>query len=315
MTAPLVSILLLTRNGLGTLPAVLSAISAQRVAFPFELVAVDSGSADGTTDLLRPVVDRFIEIAPSAFNHGSTRNLGVAACRGAFIVLLVQDAEPDSETWLANLVEPLRQDERLAGTYARQVPREDASGVARKYLARYAASSSSPRVQSVAGESAWHTLTPTERLNACTFDNVCACLRRDVWVEHPFPAVPIAEDIAWAKTVLLAGHRLAYTPDAVVRHSHDRSARYELHRTYLVHQQLRRLLDLQLVPSAHDLARSVAASMMSHIRWVFGSDRPARAKLGELPRALATAVTLPLGQYLGAKSADSGRELLRVRGI
>ena len=37
--------------------------------------------------------------------------------------------------------------------------------------------------------------------------------------------------------------------------------------------------------------------------------------LKHLPRALALAVAMPLGQYLGARSADSGRELLRVRGV
>ena len=41
----------------------------------------------------------------------------------------------------------------------------------------------------------------------------------------------------------------------------------------------------------------------------------AAARLAALPRALALAVAMPLGQYLGARSADTGRELLRVRGV
>jgi rhamnosyltransferase len=315
MTAPLVSILLLTRDGRRTLPAVLAAISAQKVSCPFDVVAVDSGSVDGTTALLRPVVETVIEIAPATFNHGSTRNLGIAACRGALVVLLAQDAEPDSETWLESLVEPLRRDDRIAGSYARQVPRDDATAVARNYLARYAASSPVPRVQAIAGESAWHALSPARRLDVCTFDNVCACVRRAVWETHPFPAAAIAEDVEWAKTVLLAGFRLAFVPDAVVRHSHDRSASYELYRTYLVHQQLCRLLELRLIPSLGALARSVCLTTMSHIGWVLSSDRRMGGKIGELPRALATAVARPLGQYLGARSADESRELLRVRGI
>ena len=42
-------------------------------------------------------------------------------------VLLVQDAEPRSNTWLSALVQPLMNDERLAGSFSRQVPRSDAS--------------------------------------------------------------------------------------------------------------------------------------------------------------------------------------------
>ena len=107
MATPLVSVLLLTHNGAGTLPGVLAAIKAQDVPFPYELVAVDSGSRDGTTDLLRAQVDRLIDIREADFNHGTTRNLGVEACRAPCVVLLVQDAEPESPAWLSRLVAPL----------------------------------------------------------------------------------------------------------------------------------------------------------------------------------------------------------------
>ncbi len=53
-------------------------------------------------------------------------------------------------------------------------------------------------------------LSPLERLALCTFDNVCSCIRRSVWRVHPFPEAPIAEDVEWAREVLVAGYRLAY---------------------------------------------------------------------------------------------------------
>jgi rhamnosyltransferase len=158
-------------------------------------------------------------------------------------------------------------------------------------------------------------MSPIDRLAACTFDNVCSCIRRSVWREYPFTATPIAEDVEWSKSVLLAGYHLAYVPDAVVMHSHDRSARYELSRTYLVHQQLRRLLGLATVPTRRQLARAIGVSLLAHVRWTLGGLAGAASKLAQLPRSLALAVAMPLGQYLGAKSADTGRELLRARGI
>ena len=298
MSAPLVSVLLLTRNGAATLPRVLAAIRSQVVPFPFELVAVDSGSEDGTVELLQSQADRLIEIRAEDFNHGTTRNVGVEACRAPLVVLLVQDAEPAAADWLATLVEPLLAGDSagggplhpLAGTYARQVPRPDASPVVRAYLSQYPATGSTPRRQSIASPAEFDALTPGGRLAACTFDNVCSCIRREVWERHPFRAAPIAEDLAWAREVMLAGHDLAYVPDAVVLHSHDRSAGYELRRTYLVHQQLRRLFGLATIPGRVHLARSIVLSVLAHTRWTLGGPGAVGVKVKQLPRALALAV-------------------------
>ena len=325
MATPCVSVLLLTRNGIGTLPRVLESVRSQTTSFPIEIVAVDSGSDDGTVELLRGQADRLIEIRADEFNHGTTRNLGVEACRAPLVVLLVQDAEPASADWLARLVEPLMADEQagrtsgggrpLAGTYARQVPRPDASAVVREHLQRYLATGPTPRRQSIAGQAEFEALPPAGRLAACTFDNVCSCIRREAWERHPFRSAPIAEDLAWARDVMLAGYDLAFVPEAAVVHSHERPAGYELRRTYLVHQQLRRLFGLAAIPTRAHLARSVALSALGHIRWTLGGPGGAGAKLTSLPRALALSVAMPLGQYLGARSADTGRELLRVRGV
>ena len=109
--ARVVSIVLPTRNGAATLPAVLDAISRQQVDFPFEIVAVDSSSTDGTVDLLRGRADRLISIPRDEFDHGLTRNLGIEHASGELIVLLVQDALPASDSWLAALTAPLIADE------------------------------------------------------------------------------------------------------------------------------------------------------------------------------------------------------------
>jgi rhamnosyltransferase len=320
---PAVSVLLLTRDGMATLPRVLSSIRSQSVDLPVEVVAVDSGSRDGTAEWLRARADRLIEIREDEFNHGTTRNLGVAACRAPLVVLLVQDAEPVSPDWLARLVEPLLAEDLsrggsgrlLAGTYGRQVPRPDATAVVREYLSRYAATKPEPRRQTLPDRAAFDSLSPAERLATCTFDNVCACIRRGVWERHPFKDVPIAEDLAWAKDVMLAGYDLAYAPEAAVLHSHARPTRYELQRTYLVHQQLRLLFGLATVPTRKRLARSIGISAYAHVRWTLGGSGGATAKLAALPGALTLAVALPLGQYLGARSADTGRELMRRRGV
>jgi GT2 family glycosyltransferase len=207
------------------------------------------------------------------------------------------------------------EDHARAGTYGRQVAPVGAGAVARAYLSRYAGGSAAPRLQAIPSREAFTALPPWEQLDRCTFDNVCSCIRRSVWARHPFARVPIAEDLEWARDVMLAGERLAYVPEARVRHLHDRPAGYELRRTYLVHQRLRLLFGLRTVPSAAHLARAIASSLARHAQWLMADRSPWTKKAAELPRAAALAFALPLGQYLGAKSADEGRELLRAQGV
>jgi rhamnosyltransferase len=309
MSEPLVSIVLPTRNGAATLPSLLDSIARQRVDFPFEIVAVDSSSSDGTADLLRGRVDHLISIPSDAFDHGLTRNLGIEQAGGELIVLLVQDALPASDSWLAALTTPLMADDRIAGAYARQLPRPDASAITRHYLARWVASSDVARTIAVADGAELEALDPMARLGHCAFDNVCSCIRRSIWSRHPFRRTPIAEDIEWAGEVLLAGYRLAYVPEAAVIHSHDRSARYEFARTCVLHRRLYELFELRTIPTLPLLARAIVSSLLLHLRCQSQDSRV----VGGSWRAIALAFAWPLGQYLGALSAVKGWKPFRWR--
>jgi len=296
MTTPLVSIVLPTRNGTTTLPAVFDAIHRQRVAFPFEVIAVDSASTDGTAEWLRSRADRVIDIPAGTFDHGLTRNLGIEHARGELIVLLVQDAVPASDGWLAALTRPLLDDRSLAGTFARQLPHSGASAITRYYLSRWVAASDAERISVVSNRAEFEALDPMSRFLRCAFDNVCSCIRRSVWAVHPFRSTPIGEDVEWAKAVLLDGHKLAFVPEAQVFHSHDRPASYEFHRTCVLHRRLHELFGVRTIPTIPLLARAVATTVALHLRI-----EPSNAG-----RGIALAVAWPLGQYLGALSAVKG---------
>jgi rhamnosyltransferase len=298
-----ISIVIPTLNGAATLPAVLEAIARQRIEVPVEVLAVDSGSTDGTVSLLQQSHVDVTSISPQTFDHGLTRNLALSRARGDLVVLLVQDAVPVSDDWLAALTAPLRADARLAGTFARQEPRPDADAITRRYHASYLAASRCGRVIAIDGADGFEKLSPQERLDRCTFDNVCSCVRRSVWQRHPFRSTPIGEDIAWAKDVLLAGYRLAYVPDAVVVHSHHRSVRYEFWRTVTLHRELFVLFQLRTIPSVPALLRSVTSCLALH------------ADVEPGARALALAVAWPLGQYVGGVSAARGWRMRRRQGV
>jgi glycosyltransferase involved in cell wall biosynthesis len=310
---PPVSIVIPTRNGGSRLTTVIDAIRRQRFAAAPEIVVVDSGSTDGSQAMLSREADVFIEIEPRTFNHGTTRNLGVAHSRGPLLVTLVQDAVPQGDEWLATLLAPLEHDPSIAGAFARQVPCAGASPLARRQLAAWVAGQREARVMRIRSRADYDRWSPLERLHACAFDNVCAAFRRSVWMAHPFPEVPIAEDLAWGREVLLAGHGIAYAPDAAVEHSHDRSAWYELKRTWVLHQELHRLFGVRTIPSMRHLARAIASTALAHRRWL--RDAEPNPDFRSHVRGQALAFAWPLGQYLGGMTAVSGRAHWRPAGV
>src|SRR5215211_1389161 len=115
----------------------LEAISGQRSDFTYEVLVVDSGSSDGTPDLARKYSARILGIPKSEFNHGGTRNRGISEARGEFVVMTVGDAIPADELWLQGLVENLANDERVAGAYSRQIPRQDCNPFTRYGLEKH----------------------------------------------------------------------------------------------------------------------------------------------------------------------------------
>src|SRR6266542_711285 len=127
MTPSSISIILLTYNGGPTLPATLNAIATQSLDFDGqtlptpEIVAIDSGSTDGTLDVLRQngIIPHCIP--HEEFGHGRTRNLGASLAHGQWLVYLSQDAVPASPLWLARLTRHLR-DPGVAAAFGRQLP-------------------------------------------------------------------------------------------------------------------------------------------------------------------------------------------------
>src|SRR5262249_24410719 len=190
----------------------------------------------------------------------------------------------------------------LAGTFARQLPRPDAGALTRHYLARWFAASDTARTVGVTSVEL-DALPPLDRLDRCSFDNVCSCVRRSVWQQHPFRETPIGEDVEWARDVLLSGYRLAYVPEAAVVHSHERSASYEFDRTRILHRRFYELFGVQTIPTPFHLARAIASCLVTH----------ARCELSV--RALALAFAWPLAQYVGARSASRGSKRRPTRAV
>jgi glycosyltransferase involved in cell wall biosynthesis len=87
-----VSVVMPVYNGGRTVSRALDSVFAQEVA-PFEVIAVDDGSTDGTRALLQSYVPRGLTICLNERNLGAAgaRNRGAAAARGTFIAFIDAD--------------------------------------------------------------------------------------------------------------------------------------------------------------------------------------------------------------------------------
>ena len=230
-SSPSVSIVIPTKNAGPHFAETLEAIRRQSIET--EIFVVDSGSTDDTVSIAGRFGAKVDSIPPESFNHGGTRNRGIAQSSGRFCVLLVQDALPVGATWLDALLQPFA-DSRVAAVSGRVEPRPDADAVGCwETLAQRDLLGPSARVSEVRDWNAFETLSREDRLRLVTSNNVSCVLRREAWEELPFSDTAFGEDLDWGLRALKTGRRLAYTPDGVVLHSHTRPAAFDFERLYI----------------------------------------------------------------------------------
>lgn len=209
-----ISILLLTKNGSSDLQRLLPALYCQNAIGSCEVIAIDSGSTDGTLELLRRFPIRIEQISPHTFHHARTRNLAAGLARGEILVFLSQDAVPASPLWLSSMVSNF-DDPRVGAVYGRQLPRSESSAERQEVLdAVYGAEKmiKDPAQRNGMGYRFYH------------FSDANAAIRRTVWEKTRFPEdLKVFEDLGIAKLILDSGWKIVYEPRAAVVHSHTHS--------------------------------------------------------------------------------------------
>jgi len=211
MTMRSVSVVVPVKDGARYLQELLDAVLAQAAdAAALEVLVIDSGSVDASQDLARQAGARVLEIDPSSFGHGRTRNLGAESTTGELIVFLTQDATP-LPGWLAGLQRGFDLAGDVGAVYGPHRPRPDTSPMIARELDAFFATHQAP-----GGGAA------VQREGDQPFlSNVNAAYRRDCWEALRFDDVPYAEDQGFARALLAAGWAKAYAPEAAVLHAHD----------------------------------------------------------------------------------------------
>src|SRR4051794_1138893 len=104
---PLVSIIMRSCNEGWALRQTLPALRAQDYT-NWELIVIDSGSSDGSVELIRQAQPaHFIQITREEYNPSRVMNWGMQLARSSFGIFLNADATPQGSNWLRPLVRAL----------------------------------------------------------------------------------------------------------------------------------------------------------------------------------------------------------------
>ena len=202
--SPLVSIIMRSMNDMAYIEQTLSMVFSQEFT-DFELLNVDSGSTDGTYEVVKKFnPDNSYQIPPGSYVPGKVLNEAIAKTRGKIIVFNNSDCVPQNNQWLGNLIKPLLDDPEVVATYGNQLSRPDAKPLIVKDNLRAFGDGSIAAT--------WFHF----------FSLATSAIRRKTILEFPFnPELQYSEDVDWSYRMKQKGLVIKYVPGAIVEHSHN----------------------------------------------------------------------------------------------
>ncbi|HEX8158884.1 MAG TPA: glycosyltransferase [Solirubrobacteraceae bacterium] len=298
MSRPDVTVAVPVRDAGPRLALVLDAVLGQDTPLELELLVCDSGSSDGSVELARSRGARLLQISPSEFSHGATRNLLAREARGEHVAFLTQDAVPATRQWLDRLVGAFEQAPDIGLAFGPYEPAPDASPMTARELETFFASFAGPRIDRLDDEE--RTLAPRHLLGVRGFfTDANGAVARAAWEQVPFRDVFYAEDQQLAVDMLRAGYAKAFVPGATVEHSHEYSPARRLQRCFDEWRALREVYGWVEPLNVTTLRDRVLAPARADVRWARARGHPAGPLLAG--RAVAHHAARIAGAALGSR--------------
>ena len=214
MTVPKASIIMRSFNEAWALKDTLAALHEQDFT-EWELIVIDSGSTDGSVELIRSACPaHFVQIEPHEYNPSRVMNHGMRLARSEWCIFLNADATPQGAGWLRPLVEALQRP-NVAAVFGRQIPRPDCEAVfAADYDRCFGENRESGR---------WDHF----------FSMVSSGLRKEVWTLRGFREdLQYAEDDEYTRWCRSQGYLVQYVPGSVAMHSHNYTPEQSYRRSF-----------------------------------------------------------------------------------
>lgn len=180
---------------------------------------IDSGSTDGTLEILNNYKQvELVEIEPTNFNHGTTRNIAIQRVRTDFVLLTVGDGRAADNQVLERMCNVMGSED-IAGVCGLQIVAHEPDNNPVRWFRPW----STPKVSFHQFDNAkdFDSSSPEKKKRAGSWDNVIAMYRTELLREViPFKAITYGEDTQWAVDALRSAYTLTYDPGARIYHYH-----------------------------------------------------------------------------------------------
>jgi len=312
---PLASVVLLTFNGQKYLAELLDLLFAQKTDFPHEAIAIDSGSTDGTLEILNRYPLKLHQIPNNEFNHGETRNLGARLAKGDFVAYLTQSATPASDRWLQYLIDAFSLGPQVAAVYGRHIPRPGCDPITKRDMEEFFLMMGPPDQPTIRfikeGPEGRAEYEQNEGIIGF-YSDVTSCLRKSVWEQIPYQPLDYAEDQAFGRDILEAGYWKVYEPRAAVYHSQNYPLLQYFRRQFDEYRGLRKSIGyLQSGGLAKVLVGS-AKGGMAETRYLLKQPYSPLGKLKWSTYAFAVSFIRRFAGYLAAREERLPQRVVRA---
>jgi len=199
MSKPQVSIIILTKNQKRFLKQSLPMIFTQTFK-DFEVIIVDSGSIDGSLEIMENYPVKILKIKMVPFNYAKAFNFGASKAKGDYLVRLSGDAIPANQYWLENLLKGL-ESKKVVGTYS-----------------LYLFSIFSDFLYQIWFRESFKFIRGG---NPVSFGGASCVVKKEAWKKYPFNEKwGSGEDWEWGQVMKQLGYQILYQKDSLVFHEH-----------------------------------------------------------------------------------------------